>query len=174
MSELGLIQVYTGNGKGKTTASLGLAFRACGHGFKVCMVQFMKECADYGEFKAAAFLPGFRVIQVGRNDFVNLADPEPIDRKLAADGWETAKGIIDSGEFDIVILDEINVAMACGLLDTAAVIAFLTGKKRQVEIILTGRYAPEQIIEIAHLVTEMREVKHPYNCGVDGRQGIDF
>lgn len=174
MKDLGLIQVYTGNGKGKTTASLGLAFRACGHGFKTCMLQFMKECADYGEVKAARHLPGFEVIQVGRNDFVDLDNPDPIDVKLARDGWEQAKEIIDSGRYDIVVLDEINVAMACGLLDPAAVAAFLTAARRPVEIILTGRYAPPAIIAIAHLVTEMQEVKHPYQNGVTARQGIDY
>lgn len=174
MKDLGLIQVYTGNGKGKTTASLGLAFRACGHGFKTCMLQFMKECADYGEVKAARHLPGFTVIQVGRNDFVDLANPDPVDVKLARDGWEKAKEIIDSGRFDIVILDEINVAMACGLLAAAEVAAFLTAARRPVEIILTGRYAPPEIIAIAHLVTEMQEVKHPYQQGVAARQGIDY
>ncbi len=174
MKDLGLIQVYTGNGKGKTTASLGLAFRACGHGFKTCMLQFMKECADYGEVKAARHLPAFELVQVGRNDFVDLANPDPLDVKLARDGWEKAKEIIDSGRFDIVILDEINVAMACGLLAAADVAAFLTAAKRQVEIILTGRYAPEEIIAVAHLVTDMREVKHPYQNGQEARQGIDY
>ncbi|MDT8901203.1 cob(I)yrinic acid a,c-diamide adenosyltransferase [Anaeroselena agilis] len=174
MKDLGLIQVYTGNGKGKTTASLGLAFRASGHGFKVCMLQFMKDCSDYGEVKAAQYLPGFVVIPVGRHDFVDLADPAPVDIELAGKGWEQAKKTIDSGEYDIVILDEINVAMACGLLPAADVAAFLTAEKRNVEIVLTGRYAPPEIIAIAHLVTEMQEVKHPYNDGVAARQGIDY
>lgn len=174
MKDLGLIQVYTGNGKGKTTASLGLAFRASGHGFKVCMLQFMKECADYGEVKAARFLPGFTVIQVGRNDFVDLANPDPVDIELARSGWERAKTVIDSGGYDIVILDEINVAMACGLLAPGDVAAFLTAEKRSVEIILTGRYAPPEIIAVAHLVTDMQEVKHPYQSGVAARQGIDY
>jgi cob(I)alamin adenosyltransferase len=174
MKDFGLIQVYTGNGKGKTTASLGLAFRACGHGFRVLMIQFMKDCADYGEAKAAHLLPGFTLIQVGRNDFVDLAHPEQVDIKLAQDGWEQAKTLIDSGRYDIVILDEINVAMACGLLDTAAVVAFLTGTKRNVEIVLTGRYAPAEIIAAAHLVTEMQEIKHPYQGGTAARQGIDY
>jgi cob(I)alamin adenosyltransferase len=174
MKDLGLIQVYTGNGKGKTTASLGLAFRASGHGFKTCMLQFMKECPDYGEVKAAGFLPGFTVLQVGRNDFVDLADPDPIDIDLARTGWEKAKTVIDSGDYDIVILDEINVAMACGLLAAADVAAFLTARKRSVEIILTGRYAPPEIIAVAHLVTDMQEIKHPYQDGIPARQGIDY
>ena len=178
MADLGLIQVYTGNGKGKTTASMGLAFRACGHGFKVCMIQFMKDNKEYGEFKASQFLPGFKIIQVGRNDFVNLEKPEEIDINLAAQGWTLAKSTILSGEYDIIILDEINVAMACKLLDVNAVVKFLTidcktlGKMP--EVILTGRYAPPQIIEIAHLVTEMQEVRHNYADGIEARQGIEF
>jgi cob(I)alamin adenosyltransferase len=174
MKDLGLIQVYTGNGKGKTTASLGLAFRACGHGFRTCMIQFMKKCPDYGEVKAASHLPGFDIIQVGRNDFVDLANPDPVDVKLACDGWEKAKEIIDSGRYDIVILDEINVAMSCGLLAPGTVAAFLTAARRPVEVILTGRYAPPAIIAVAHLVTEMLEIKHPYQQGTEARQGIDY
>lgn len=174
MTELGLIQVYTGNGKGKTTASLGLAFRAAGHGMATCMIQFMKNNPKYGEVLAAKALPHFELLQVGRNDFVNLADPDPVDIELAESGWEKAKVIIDSGQFDIVILDEINVAMACRLIPVQEVCQFLTAKPRKVEIILTGRYAPQEIIDIAHLVTEMQEIKHPFNKGIEARKGIDF
>lgn len=178
MADLGLIQVYTGNGKGKTTASMGLAFRSCGHGFKVCMIQFMKDNTEYGEYKAAAILPGFKLIQVGRNDFVNLENPEEIDRKLAADGWEVAKSVILSGEYDIVILDEINVAMACKILDVGDVVKFLMEEwktlARRPEIIATGRYAPPQMIEIADLVTEMKEIRHNFAEGAESRQGIEF
>jgi cob(I)alamin adenosyltransferase len=178
VANLGLIQVYTGNGKGKTTASLGLAFRACGHGFRVCMIQFMKDNAEYGEFKSSTNLPGFTLLQVGRNDFVNLENPEAIDRKLAQDGWNVAKSVIISGNYDIVILDEINVAMACELIAANAVVSFLTKDCKALikmpEIILTGRYAPPEIIQIAHLVTEMQEIRHNYSEGMDARQGIEF
>ena len=174
MNELGLIQVYTGDGKGKTTASLGLAFRACGHGFRVCMIQFMKGSDEYGEVKVAKLLPGFKLLQSGRNDFVDMANPDPVDRSLAEDGWRLAKAVIDSGEYDIVILDEINVALSCGLLDAVAVIDFLTAAKRKVEIVLTGRYAPAAVLAAAHLVTEMCEIKHPYQQGIAARKGIDY
>ena len=178
MAKLGLIQVYTGNGKGKTTASLGLAFRACGHGFKVCMIQFMKDNIEYGEFKSSTNLPGFTLLQVGRNDFVNLEYPEEIDKKLAQDGWNIAKSVIASGNYDMVILDEINVAMACRLLDVNVVVNFLTKDCTSLikipEIILTGRYAPPEIINIAHLVTEMQEIRHNYSEGIESRQGIEF
>ncbi|MDD4601993.1 MAG: cob(I)yrinic acid a,c-diamide adenosyltransferase, partial [Negativicutes bacterium] len=130
MAELGLIQVYTGNGKGKTTASLGLALRATGHNFRVCMIQFMKDSDEYGEVTASKYLPNFKLIQVGRNDFVNLANPEQIDIDLAQNGWRQAKEIIVSDEYDIVILDEINVALACKLLDLDEVLAFLKTVKK--------------------------------------------
>ncbi|HWR45276.1 cob(I)yrinic acid a,c-diamide adenosyltransferase [Sporomusa sp.] len=173
-NNLGLIQVYTGNGKGKTTASLGLAFRASGHGFKVCMIQFMKKNDDYGEVKAARNLPNFKLMQVGREAFVDLANPESIDYKLAEEGWELAKSVMLSGQYDIVILDEINVAMAAKLLDASIVAAFLQAKKNSTEVILTGRYAPAEITAIAHLVTEMQDIKHPITIGIPARQGIDF
>lgn len=171
---LGLIQVYTGNGKGKTTASLGLAFRASGHDFKVCMIQFMKKNDEYGEVKAAHKLPNFTLLQAGRQEFVDLKNPDSIDYKLADEGWNQAKSVILSGKYDIVILDEINVAMAAKLIDTSAVVAFLQNKKNNTEVILTGRYAPAEITAIAHLVTEMHDIKHPCNTGVPARQGIDF
>ena len=172
---LGMIQVYTGDGKGKTTASLGLAMRACGHGLKVCMLQFMKDDPKYGEVQAAKYLPGFKLIPVGRNDFVNLADPAEIDIKLAQDGWELAKTVIQSGEYDIGILDEVNVAMACKLLNTQKVAAFLQeAKGKGTEIVLTGRYAPQAIIDMADLVTEMKEIRHPYMQGIEGREGIEY
>lgn len=166
MNGLGLLQVYTGNGKGKTTAALGLALRACGHGFRVCMIQFMKQSDVYGEAKIDSMLPTFKLLQVGRNDFVDLNEPEEIDIRLAASGWEKAKEIILSGRFDIVILDELNVALACGLIDIESAVSFLQEEWRQLtsrpELILTGRYAPEQICAMADLVTEMREIRHPY------------
>lgn len=170
----GLIQVYTGNGKGKTTASLGLAFRATGHGFNVCMLQFMKKSDEYGEVKTALKIPNFKLIQVGREVLVNLKNPESIDYKLAEEGWELAKSVILSGQYNIVILDEINVAMSAKLLNASVVAAFLAEKKNNTEIILTGRYAPPEITAIAHLVTEMHEVKHPFSLGVPARQGIDY
>jgi len=178
MAGLGLIQVYTGNGKGKTTASIGLAFRSCGHGLKVCMIQFMKDNQDYGEYKASKYLPGLNLIQVGRNDFVNLENPEEIDIDLAVKGWELAKSIILSGEYDVIILDEINVALASKLLDGNDVVEFLTTDyktlEKRPEVILTGRYAPPEIIRIAHLVTQMQEIRHNYADGIEARQGIEF
>ena len=166
MKELGLLQVYTGDGKGKTTAALGLALRASGHGFRVCMIQFMKKSELYGEAKLDELLPKFTLLQVGRNDFVNLNAPEQIDIDLARSGWEKAKEIIKSDSFDMVILDEVNVALSCGLLACDKVCAFLNEEWRimpsRPELICTGRYAPQQICDLADLVTEMREIRHHY------------
>lgn len=175
MTGLGLIQVYTGNGKGKTTAGLGLAFRAIGHGFKVCIVQFMKETGDYGEVKAAYLLPGLTITQAGRKDFVDLTDPAQKDIRLAEDGWQIAREAISSGDYQIVIMDEINVAMGVGLLPVSQVVDFINMHRGHgVEMVLTGRYAPQEIMDTADLVTEMREVRHPFSQGVPSRQGIDY
>ena len=175
MKQPGLIQVYTGNGKGKTTASLGLALRAVGHGFRVLMIQFMKDNEKYGETKSVTCLPGLEVVKAGRDVFVDLKNPDPIDKKLARDGWERARAAILSREYQVVILDELNVAMATGLLPIEEVAAFLRDNQRQqVEIVLTGRYAPQAILDMADLITEMQEIRHPFQAGVPARQGIDF
>lgn len=173
MTGFGLLQVYTGDGKGKTTASIGLALRACGHGFKVCMIQFMKGTGIYGEERLKAELPNLTILPVGRNDFVNLKDPAEIDLSMARAGWEKAKQTIRSGEYQIVILDEMNVVLACSLLPLDEVLAFLREKHDGVEIVTTGRWAPKALIELADLVTEMREVRHPFAQGTESREGID-
>lgn len=175
MTKPGLIQVYTGDGKGKTTASLGLALRAVGHKFQVCMIQFLKDNTRYGEALAAQFLPGFHLIKAGRDTFVDIKNPDPADIQLAFQGWETAKKAISEGKYEIVILDEINVALAAKLLSVKEVLNFLQSHRNAgVEIILTGRYAPSEIVEIADLVTEMKDIKHPFQQGIPSRQGIDY
>lgn len=175
MTKLGLVQVYTGSGKGKTTASLGLTLRAVGHGFRVCMIQFMKDNARYGESLAAQYLPGFRLIKAGRDAFVDIKNPDPVDSKLARQGWELAKSVITSREYEIVILDELNVLMAAKMVSVEEVVKFLQDNRNQgVEVVLTGRYAPEAILELADLVTEMQEIKHPFQEGIPSRQGVDY
>jgi len=169
----GLIQVYTGNGKGKTTAALGLALRAIGHGYKVGMVQFMKKNDEYGEVKVSNLLPRFSLFQFGRNVFVKK-NPEKIDIELAKDGFSFAREAMRKGEFDILILDEINVAIYFGLISEEDVLKLLDEKPPNVELILTGRYARDSIIKRADLVTEMKEIKHPYQNGVMAREGIEF
>lgn len=173
MKDLGLLQVYTGDGKGKTTASLGLAFRAIGHGMKVCMIQFMKNSDIYGEVRLADKMPGLTIIPVGRHDFVNLKNPEEIDIRLARSGWEQAREIISSQKYDIVILDEINVSLACGLLEEKPVVEFLATGRGATEVVTTGCWAPQSLLDAADLVTEMKNIRHPYSKGVDSREGID-
>ena len=159
MNELGLIQVYTGNGKGKTTASLGLILRAVGHGFKSSMIQFMKDEASYGETVVHNFLPGFEIIPVGRAELVNLKQPDLIDRELAEQGWNLAKKKISSGQYQLVVLDEINIALKFGLLSIPEIVSFLASKNNACEVVLTGRYASPEVIELADLVTEMKDLK---------------
>jgi cob(I)alamin adenosyltransferase len=170
----GYIQVYTGNGKGKTTAALGLAVRAAGHGLHTVILQFMKGWIDYGELEGVKMLaPHVEVHQAGRDTFVNRKNPDPEDTRLAREGWELAKKVILEGKADIVVLDEINCAIDFGLLPLEEVIGVLKRKPDGMELVLTGRGAPQELIEFADLVTEMREVKHYYAKGVDARVGVE-
>ena len=118
-------------------------------------------------------MPGLTIIPVGRHDFVNLKNPEPLDIQLARDGWETAKSIINSRKYDIVILDEINVALSCGLLAVNTIVEFLAQAHDGTEIVATGCWAPQALLDIADLVTEMKNIRHPYSQGIDSREGID-
>jgi len=169
----GMVQVYTGDGKGKTTAALGLALRALGHGLRVYMIQFMKGDPDYGELQTASGLPNFEVRQSGRPDFVDRDDPDQIDIQLAQEGLIHAREILAGGQYDVVILDEINVALAFGLIEVRDVLALIASRNERTELILTGRQAPRAILEAADLVTEMREVKHYFQRGVKARDGIE-
>lgn len=173
MKGYGLLQVYTGSGKGKTTAALGIVLRASGYGATSLMIQFMKDDKGYGEYSAAKFIPGFELLQVGRDCFVDFANPDPVDLKMMLDGWEAAKEAILSQKYDIVILDELNVGLHYKMLPMDEVIDFLQTARGKTEIITTGRYAPKQLIEIADLVTDMQSVKHYFFAGVKSRDGID-
>ncbi len=171
----GLIQVYTGNGKGKTTAALGLAFRAAGHGLKVLVIQFMKGNINYGELESAKKLsPYLTIKQMGRETFVSKANPDPIDMKLAKRGFSLAKKTIRNKEYDMVILDEINVAIDYGLIPLSDLLKLIDSKPETVELILTGRNAKSEIIDKADLVTEMVERKHYYDKGIKARKGIEL
>jgi len=172
--EQGLIQVYTGNGKGKTTASLGLALRAVGRELKVCMIQFMKGGGPYGEQMAAERLaPYLTIIQTGRPGWVNKDNPHQKDKDLAAEALEMASQAVNGGEYDLVILDEINGSVSMGLVPVEGVLELMRNKPHHVELVLTGRNAHESVIEAADLVTEMREIKHYYKAGVPSRVGIE-
>jgi len=173
MQHHGYVQVYTGNGKGKTTAALGLAFRAIGRGLRVCFFQFIKN-GPYGEkLLADKLVPLITMIQSGRPGMVSSESSE-LDRQEAQKGLEHARKLLVSGDYDLVILDEINTAVSFGLIDLEQVLELIRIKPQRVELVLTGRYAPEQIIEAADLVTEMNEVKHYYHKGVPARIGIEM
>ncbi len=170
----GLVMVYTGDGKGKTTAAMGQALRALGHGRKVFVVQFMKG-RKYGEVLCAEkFLPDLTIRQCGLDSFVMRDNPAPVDVELAGQGLNLAKKVLPSGEYDMVILDEINVALEFKLVPLDEVLEIIRNKPREVDLILTGRYAPPEIIEAADMVSEVREIKHHYAKGVKERAGIEF
>jgi cob(I)alamin adenosyltransferase len=173
--EKGLIQVYTGNGKGKTTAALGLAFRAAGHGLKTLMIQFMKGNQLYGELKSAKKLfPYLTIKPYGRKVFVSETNPDAIDIQLALEGFFFAKSAIENKEYDIVILDEINLAVDYGLISLPELLGLIDSKPDTIELILTGRNARPEVMEKADLVTEMVERKHYSNKGVAARKGIEM
>ena len=171
-NEQGYIQVYTGNGKGKTTAALGLALRASGHGFHTYIAQFMKG-QKYGELKAIAAIPFITIEQFGKDTFIHIDQATADDIKQAEHGLIKAKRAMLSNKYKIVVLDEINVALFFKLLSINQVLEFIKAKPCSVELILTGRRVPAEIIELADLVTEMNEVKHYYQAGVLARDGVE-
>ncbi len=169
----GCVQVYTGNGKGKTTAALGLALRAVGRGLPVCFFQFIKGGGPYGEHLAAGKLaPLLTIIQTGRPGWVNTKDITE-DRRIAQEAFIRAKELLLSGKYDLFICDEINGAVGFGLIDVEQVLELIELKPASAELVLTGRNAHERIIGAADLVTEMREIKHYYKAGVPARTGIE-
>jgi cob(I)alamin adenosyltransferase len=170
----GYVQLYTGNGKGKTTAALGLALRAAGNGLSVLFLQFMKGADDYGEIAGLALLGAkVRHVQTGRDVLIRKGEATEEDMRLAREGWARAERAIREKEADLVVLDEINCAVDFGLLPAGPVLAALASKPDGVEVVLTGRNAPGAFVEAADLVTEMREVKHYYAKGVSARAGIE-
>jgi cob(I)alamin adenosyltransferase len=170
----GLVQVYTGNGKGKTTAAFGQALRAIGQGYRVCVIQFMKG-RKYGEFLAAEkHLPNLTIHLAGLDSFVMRENPAPLDIELARQGLELARRTIAEGDYDMLILDEINVAADFGLIPLGDVTDLVKNKPASLDLILTGRYAPPEIVAIADTVSEIKEVRHHYHAGVKERAGIEF
>ena len=170
----GLIQVFTGNGKGKTSAALGSILRAAGHGFKVFVVFFMKGKYPYGEFSSLPRLPNVEVASFGLRCLVdrNNINPEEIEQAQLA--LKTAREAMLSGKYDMVVLDEVNVAVYFKLIPLDDVVKLVEAKPSELELILTGRYAEAAVIERADLVTEMVKVKHPYDKGVKARKGIEY
>jgi len=167
-----LIQVYTGNGKGKTTAAFGQAIRAVGAGLKVFIGQFIKG-KDYSELNALKKIKNIKIEQFGRSCFIKR-EPKKKDLELARNGLERVRKIISMGIYDMVILDEINVALKLGLLKLKDVVSLIKNTTKKTELVLTGRYAHPKILKIADLVSEVREIKHYYKKGIKARKGIEF
>ena len=175
--EKGLVIVYTGKGKGKTTAALGIALRAVGYKKKICMIQFIKGSWHYGEMHSSKKLePEFEMIAVGKG-FVGIMDdksPKEDHKETAKEAIRISKEKIQSGEYDIVILDEINYAINLELISIKEVMELIKSKPSEIDLVLTGNYAKKEIIEISDLVTEMKEIKHPFQLGIKAKKGIDF
>ena len=168
-----LVVVNTGNGKGKTTAALGVLFRAWGRGLSVCMLQFIKSTtSNYGENKAAK-KAGIEMISLG-GGFTWLSKDIEKDKALARELWEQCKAKIASGEYDVVVLDEFTYPLTYGWLPVDEVIAFLRKRPQRTHVIITGRDAPQELVDYADLVTEMREIKHPFQQGLKAQPGIEF
>jgi len=175
-SRRGLILINTGPGKGKTTAAMGTALRAVGNGMKVLMLQFLKGSWHYGELDAVeAFDGSFVLKQMGRG-FVKIggAETDPEDIRMVEEAWQEARQAILSGEWDMVVLDEINYAISYGMLNPARVVETLLQRPEMVHVILTGRNAHPSLVEIADTVTEMREIKHAYEKGILAQRGIEY
>jgi cob(I)alamin adenosyltransferase len=168
------VQVYTGEGKGKTSAAFGLALRAVGRGLRVFVIQFIKGGFDYGELHVVKRLPNLELKAFGQGKFVTQVPAGEKDVRLAKEGLALARRVVKSGEYDVVILDEVNVAIHLGLLSVEKVVSLVKVKPKHVELVFTGRYAPKEILQIADLVTEMREIKHPYARGIKPRKGIEY
>ncbi|NLI74367.1 MAG: cob(I)yrinic acid a,c-diamide adenosyltransferase [Euryarchaeota archaeon] len=170
---LGLVQIYTGNGKGKTTAALGLALRAIGNDLKVAMVQFMKSDQYYGEYHISKTLPNLLLLPMGRDCLVYEGKAKQEDYDAAEAALAKSKELLHSGEYDIVIMDEVNVTIHMGLIGVDKVVDVVKNRPPRVEMVLTGRYAPQELLDLADLVTEMKMIKHPYEKGVPARDGIE-
>ena len=175
----GYIQVYTGNGKGKTTASLGLAMRALGRCWKVLIIMFTKGGDDYGELKAFRELApdianNLKIVQAGLDRIVYIDNQNEKDREEILKGWNLAKKAIANDEYQLIILDEANIAIDLGIIDVDEVVDVLKNKPENMEIVLTGRNAHPKIIEIAHLVSNIEPVKHYWDTGIAARKGIEY
>ena len=170
----GLVEVFTGSGRGKTSAAMGVVLRALGHDRRVCIIHFMNGSYPYGEQKTLACLPNVTVKVFGSLGFVDPRNVKEDDKREARKALEAGKEAMLSGKYDLVVLDEINVAAAWKLVELDDVIKLIENKPESVELILTGRYADPKIVKIADLVTEMVAIKHPYDEGVQARAGFEY
>ena len=171
----GLVQIFTGNGKGKTTAALGTVLRAAGHGLKVFVIFFMKGDYPYGEYSTLSKLPNVKVASFGLRRFIRKTDiVNPEEKAQAEAALAASREAITSGLYDLVVMDEINVALYFKLIEPEEVVQLIRDKPPHVELIMTGRNADSRLIEIADLVTEMVKIKHPFDKGIKARKGIEF
>ncbi len=170
----GLIAVFTGNGKGKTTSSLGLAFRALGHGHKVCIIQFIKGSWKYGELDAAKKFSELLDFHVMGRGFTWKSDDLEKDKAVAREAWDFAKKVIAKNEYAMVILDELTYLPHYKIIDEQDILTVLERKPKEQHVVITGRYASDKLIALADLVTEMKEVKHPYQDGIKAQKGFEF
>jgi len=168
------VRIYTGEGAGKTLAAFGLALRAIGHGQKVVIVQFLKGRKDVGEYKVKERLsPNLEIYQFGREGFVSIRNPERVDHELARKGIEFAKQVLQLKP-DVLILDEVNLAASLGLIEVKDVLELIEKAPDDMVIVLTGRYAPKEFIDVADLVTEMKKIKHPFDRGESAKKGREY
>lgn len=172
--ETGLVQIYTGNGKGKSTAAFGLALRAAGAGLKVVIIQYMKKGEWYGEIKALQQIPGVEIYSYGCDRFAKKGAPDEDNLAQVRAALAKTRKIYEQNQADLLILDELNNALFFELISEQEALALIQDKPQQMELVITGRNAPEALIKAADLVTEMCEIKHPYQNGVQARRGIEY
>ncbi len=170
----GLVQIFTGEGKGKTTAALGAAIRALGHGLRVCIVYFMKGSYPYGERNILSKLPNVTVASFGSLEFVDPANIKPEEKEQARQALAAASEAMLGGNYDLIVLDEVNLVVAWKLVELDEVVRLISDKPQNVELILTGRQADTRLVQLADLVTEMLKIKHPYDRGITARKGIEY
>ncbi len=170
----GLLIVNTGDGKGKTTAALGQVFRALGHGFRICVIQFLKGSWKYGELESAKKFEGQLEIHVKGRGFTWKSENINEDIKIAREAWEFARAVIESRKFRMVVLDELTYLSSYGVIDDQEVVNFLKNRPDDLHVVVTGRGASQSLMDVADLVTEMKEIKHPFSLGVKAQRGIEF
>ncbi len=170
----GLVQIFTGDGKGKTSAALGVVLRALGHGLKVYIVAFMKGGYPYGEWNVLSRLPNVKIAKFGLKSFTDPENLKPEEIEQAKQALAVGREVMLSGKYDLVVLDEINIAVAWKLVELDEVVRLIQDKPPNVELILTGRYADAKLVKMADLVTECLKIKHPYDKGIKARAGIEY
>ncbi len=170
----GLVQIFTGDGKGKTSAALGMVLRALRHGLRVCIVVFMKGDYPYSEWKFLSKFPDVNIARFGSRTFIDPANVKPEEIAQAKQALAVAREAMLSGNYDLVVLDEVNIAVAWKLVELDEVVRLINDKPQNVELILTGRHADPKLVELADLVTECLKIKHPYDKGIMARPGIDY